>query len=521
MTRGLRNIGRLLSIARTLARHDALTVIDGPGARSRLLAQRLLAVGTKRPKGLADMRPGERLATALRTLGPSFIKLGQALSVRADLVGDEIADDLSSLQDQLPPFPADQARRTIEEEFGKPLDTLFSAFDDEPVAAASIAQVHFAITSDGGGEGDGKEVAVKILRPGIEQAFARDLDLLRWLAETAERRAPHLQRLRPVDVIETLARSVAEEMDLRLEAAAGDELRENFGEDPTFRIPAMDWTRTGRRVLTVERISGTPIDEPERLSGQGHDPETLVANMARAFFLQVFRDGFFHADLHPGNLLVAEDGAIQAIDFGITGRLDRQTRHYLAEMLAGFLSGDYRRVADVHIRAGYVPAHQSREAFAQAARSIAEPILGLPLRDISLARLLAQLFRITERFEMETQPQLLLLQKTMLVAEGVGRKLCPDTNMWELARPLIEDWMQDEMTVEARAAEAMDEAGRLIERLPHIVSAMGEAAERLTRDGIRLDPATLEALAGNRHRQARWPLWAGAAVIVGLVIAVL
>ncbi len=515
MLRGLRNIGRLLSIARTLARHDALSAIDGPGARCRRVAQRFLALGAHRPDGLADMRPGERLASALQTLGPSFIKLGQALSVRADLVGEEIADDLSSLQDDLQPFSAGEARQAIEDEFGKKLDTLFSSFDDEPVAAASIAQVHFAVTTEG------DEVAVKILRPGIEQAFARDLDLLRWLAETAERRAPRMRRLRPVDVIETLARSVAEEMDLRLEAAAGEELRGNFEGDPGFRVPAMDWMRTGRRVLTVERIAGIPADETDRIRATGVEPEALVANMARAFFLQVFRDGFFHADLHPGNLLVAEDGAIQAIDFGIMGRLDRQTRYYLAEMLAGFLSGDYRRVADVHIRAGYVPSHQSRDAFAQAARSIAEPILGLPLRDISLARLLAQLFRITERFEMETQPQLLLLQKTMLVAEGVGRRLCPDTNMWELARPLIEDWMQSEMTVEARAAEAIDEAGRLIERLPYLVSAMGEAAERFTRDGIRLDPATLEALTGNRRNRTRWPLWAGAAVIAGLVIAAL
>ncbi len=517
MLRGARNLRRLWSIARTLARHRALFVVEtpAPGPRTRWLVERLLALGAHRPAGIERLRPGQRLTLALQELGPSFIKLGQALSVRADLIGADIAGDLSSLQDDLPPFLAEAARQTIEAEFGKPLDELFSEFDDKPVAAASIAQVHFAVTADG------DEVAVKILRPGIEQAFARDLELLRWLAETMERRAPRLRRLRPVDVIETLAASVAEEMDLRLEAAAGTELRNNFGNDPTFRIPAMDWTRTGRRVLTVERISGVPIDEIETIAAAGHEPEILVGAMARAFFLQVFRDGFFHADLHPGNLLVGEDGVVQAVDFGIMGRLDRQTRFYLAEMLSSFLAGDYLRVADVHIRAGYVPAHQSREAFAQAARSIAEPILGLPLRDISLARLLAQLFQITERFEMETQPQLLLLQKTMLVAEGVSRKLCPDTNMWELARPLIEDWMENEMSVEARAAEVMEEAGRLIERLPHLVATLGETADRLARDGLRLHPATIEALGGGRRAGGRWPLWAGAAVIAGVLIAVI
>ena len=515
MLRGIRNIGRLASIGRTFARHDALVILDAPAPRTRKIAQFLLAIGALKPPELKNQRPGQRLALALQALGPSFIKLGQALSVRADLVGEAIADDLSALQDNLPPFVAAEARRAIEAEFDKKLEDLFLAFDDEPVAAASIAQVHFAVTSDG------DEVAVKILRPGIEQAFARDLDLLRWLAETVERHAPRMRRLRPVETIETLAKSVAEEMDLRLEAAAGTELRNNFGNDPTFRIPAMDWSRTGRRVLTVERIAGFPIDEIARIDEAGLDTTILVGAMARAFFLQVFRDGFFHADLHPGNLLIDEDGAVHAVDFGIMGRLDRQTRFYLAEMLSSFLAGDYLRVADVHIRAGYVPAHQSREAFAQAARAIAEPILGLPLKDISLARLLAQLFQITERFEMETQPQLLLLQKTMLVAEGVSRKLCPETNMWELARPLIEEWMADEMAVEARAAEMLDEAGRLIERLPHLISTLGEAADQLSRDGLKLHPATLEAMAGGRRAGARWPLWAGAAVIAGVLIVIL
>jgi len=516
MIRALRNLRRLVGIGRTLARHDALFPLELAGLAPgtvRFLS-RILRIGARPAPDSGEMRPGERLAAALQALGPSFIKLGQALSVRPDLVGDGVAEDLSALQDRLPPFPGDEARAAVEAEFGRPVEELFDRFESEPVAAASIAQVHFAATTDG------REVAVKVLRPGIEAAFGADLDLLRWLAETAERRLPDARRLRPADVVETLARSVAVEMDLRLEAAAGEELAANFADDATFRVPAMDWARTGRRVLTLERVDGVPVDEVEALRAAGHDIEAIVANMARVFFLQVFRDGFFHADLHPGNLLVDEDGAIRALDFGIMGRLDRRTRHYLAEMLASFLAGDYRRVAEVHIRAGYVPADQSVEDFAQAARAIAEPILGLPLGEISLARLLAQLFQVTRRFRMETQPQLLLLQKTMLVAEGVGRRLHPGTNMWELARPLIERWMEENMTPEARAGEALDEAGRLLERLPAMVAEMGESVGRLSREGLRLHDDVLAALGAGRRRPV-WPWVAGGALVAGVVIAVL
>lgn len=517
MFRAFRNVGRLLSIGRTLARYDALFLLEHCGLSPRLIrgVRRLAGLGAKSPENLVEMRPGERLTAALQALGPSFIKLGQALSVRSDLVGEDLADDLSALQDQLPPFPGDQAAATIEEEFGQPLEEIFSAFDRTPVAAASIAQVHFATTIDG------NDVAVKILRPGIEQAFAIDLDLLRWIAEKAERLAPGTRRLRPTEVIETMAKTVADEMDLRFEAAAGDELRANFEGDEAFRVPAMDWTRTGRRVLTLERIAGIPVDEVAALKEAGHDAEALVANMARSFFLQVFRDGFFHADLHPGNILVAEDGAIQALDFGIMGRIDKRTQLYLAEMLIGFLTADYAKVAAVHFRAGYVPAHHSEDSFAQAARAIAEPIMGRPLKDISLARLLAQLFLITVRFDMPAQPHLLLLQKTMLVAEGVGRRLYPDTNMWELARPLIESWMEEAMTPEARAAETLAEAGRMLERLPDLLMDMTGSVSTLTREGLKLHPDTLAAFAGGRQSHAHWPYWAGAALVAAGVIAVL
>ncbi len=515
MFRALRNLRRMVVIARTLARHDALFLLDHLDIAPPL---RWFA-GLFLPRPAADIgaaRPGERLSRALQALGPSFIKLGQALSVRADLIGEEMAQDLSALQDRLPAFSAAAARQAIEAEFGKKLDELFQSFDDVAIAAASIAQVHFAVTSDG------DDVAVKVLRPDIEAAFARDLDLFLWLAETVEHLRPALRRLKPVEVVRTLADSVDAEMDLRLEAAAADELARNFEGDDGFRVPRMDWQRTGRRVLTAERISGIPVDELDQLIEAGHAPDAVVANMARCFFLQMFRDGFFHADLHPGNLFIAEDGAMIAVDFGIMGRIDKRTRQYLAELLIGFINGDYRGVAEVHFRAGYVPASQSVDAFAQAARAIAEPIFGLPLAEISLARLLAQLFGITERFEMETQPQLLLLQKTMLVAEGVGRRLHPEVNMWELARPLIEEWMEENMGAEARAREAVSEAANWIERLPALIAGMEDTVDTMAHDGLRLHPDSVRALAGGRgNSRLRWPLWAGAAVLAGLAIAAL
>lgn len=515
MQRTFRNLNRMYAIARTLARYDALFLLERLEISPPLY--RIARIFLPRPApGLDDKRPGEKLALALHALGPSFIKLGQALSVRADLVGEEFAQDLSTLQDRLPPFSGAEARQAIEAEFDRTVDELFRSFEDTAVAAASIAQVHFAVTSEG------DDVAVKVLRPGIESAFAGDMDLFMWLAETMERARPTLRRLKPVEVVRTLAESVDAEMDLRLEAAAADELGRNFDGDSGFRVPRMDWQRTGRRVLTAERIAGIPVDELEALIEAGHDPEMVVANMARCFFLQLFRDGFFHADMHPGNLFVAEDGAMIAVDFGIMGRIDKRTRYYLAEMLTGFISGDYRRVAEAHFNAGYVAADQSIDAFAQASRAIAEPIFGLPLADISLARLLGYLFQVTERFQMETQPQLLLLQKTMLVAEGVGRRLHPGVNMWELARPLIEDWMVENMGPEARAREAVSDATHWFERLPGMVANMEESVGSLARDGLRLHPDSVRALAGERGgNRLRWPLWAGAAVLVGLIFAAL
>jgi ubiquinone biosynthesis protein len=463
MLSALKHSYHLIRIAYLLARHDALFAFQE--APSPIPVQ-WLARSLSRLCRQADLsdRPGIRLAAALTKLGPTFIKLGQTLSTRSDIFGSEVADDLASLQDRLAPFPASIAFATLAEQLGKPISQIFKSIEEQPVAAASIAQVHLAITLEG------EEVAVKILRPGIEEAFERDIAMFRWLAAWAWRLIPSGRRLKPIEVVEAFAETVRVEMDLRMEAAAASELRDNFEDEPNFRAPAIDWTRTARRVLTLERVTGLRVDDIDRLDALGHDRHEIMRTASHAFFRQVFEHGFFHADMHPGNVFVSDDGALTVIDFGIMGRLDRPTRDYLADMLFGMLTRDYQLVADVHFRAGYVPASQSKEAFAQACRSIAEPILGKPLHEISLGRLLQQLFQITETFKMETQPQLLLLQKTLLMAEGMGRKLDPTVNMWHLAQPLIEDWIRRQRGPEARIASVISDGAEAVLRLPRTMA---------------------------------------------------
>lgn len=503
MIRSLRNINRLLTIARVLARHDALDAVDLPLAQ---LGAKVLRLG-RAPTHCG--RPGQRLAAALVELGPTFIKLGQALSTRADLLGDEMAADLSELQDRLAPFPAIEARRIVEEELDAPIEELFQSFDDVPVAAASIAQVHFAVTKDG------EEVAVKVLRPGVEAAFKRDIDLLRWLAEWAELTQPKLRRLRLVESVGTFEDSIHLEMDLRFEAAAAAEMAENFAGDDSFRVPAIDWSRTAKRVLTLERVSGIPVDETDRMVEAGLSLDEVLKKAAEAFFNMVFRDGFFHADMHPGNLFVDYSGNLIAVDFGIMGRVDMATRRYLGEMLIGFLSGDYRRAAEVHFEAGWVPADKSVDTFTQACRSIAEPIMGKPLHEISIAKLLGQLFKITEQFAMQAQPQLLMLQKSMLVAEGVGRTLDSRVNMWELARPLIEGWMMQNLGPQARVKETVGNAIATLERLPRMLAQTEQAYSAMLNGGLKLHPDTVAAMRGEGRRKGLpgWLPWALAAVL--------
>ncbi len=510
MLRSVRNTARLLTIARVLARHDALFLLSNLG-----LTRRVGALASRFSNRRAPGRPGERLARALVELGPSFIKFGQALSTRADLVGDAVAADLSMLQDRLAPFPFAEVERIVAAEFERPISELFAAFDPEPIAAASVAQVHRAVTRDG------RTVAVKITRPGVEAAFERDVELLFWLAEVANRTQPGLRRLRLTESVTAFADTVAMEMDLRFEAAAASELGENFADDDTFRVPEVLWPLTGRNVLTTAWIDGgIPIDERDRLIAAGFSPTVIAERAARAFFKMVFSDGFFHGDMHPGNLFVGPAGEIVAVDFGIMGRVDVAERRYLGEMLLAFLNGDYRRAAEVHFEAGYVPPDRSVDIFAQACRSIAEPILGLPAADVSVARLLAQLFKVTETFGMEVQPQLLVLQKTMLTAEGIGRGLCPEVNFWELARPLIEEWMARNVAPPARIRRGVEDAWDAMRRIPAIVRRADAMSRDMAQSGVRLHPDTVRALLERRRGQVvhTWAPWALIVVLMALLL---
>jgi ubiquinone biosynthesis protein len=359
---------------------------------------------------------------------------------------------------------------------------------------------------------------VKVVRPGVVEAFGRDIELFHWLADTIDRHRPRLRRLKPREVVATLESAIRTEMDLRMEAAAAVELAENFANDPELYIPAIDWNRTAARVLTLEWVEGVRINQPEALKQHGFALDQIITTAANAFFKMVYRDGFFHADMHPGNLFVRPDGRIAVIDFGIMGRLDRATRFYLADMLHGFLVGDYRRVAEVHFEAGYVPASQSVDLFMQACRSIGQPLLNKPLEDISLARLLGQLFAITETFQMPAQPQLLLLQKSMVVTEGIGRALDPHINMWELSRPLITEWAMEYRGPIARVRDALADTHQALARLPRLVRDLENLVTVTARDGLRMHPETARLFVkGDVHvRSWHWLPWGVALVSLSI-----
>lgn len=502
----MRNFLYLFRVARVLARHDALFFLDDLNVSPFVANLAKLVSGRKEPG-----REGERLAAALTELGPFFIKFGQALAVRSDLVGEEIAEDLSKLQDRLEPFPTEIAKEIIAKELGRPVEQVFADFSDIPVAAASIAQVHFAT------DREGNKLAVKVLRPGVAEQFRRDISMLYFVARMVNTTLPRLRRLKLRQVVEDFEKTVRVEMDLRMEAAAASELQHNMAGDAHMKIPAVYWDMTSTRVLTLERIHGIRIDDVAALKAAGHDIHDIVHKASAIFFHQVFRDGFFHADMHPGNLFVGEDGRIIAVDFGIMGRIDRHTRVFLAEMLRGFLNRDYQKVADVHFEAGYIPADQDRQLFAQACRAIGEPLFGKAQKDISIALLMAQLFRVTEDFNMETQPQLILLQKTMMLAEGLGRRLDPDVNFWLLSQPLIEEWARENLGPKARVMDAAETLTKTLERLKYIPDC-------ITPEGIRIHPDTIRAACGDRTREIPWQRLSWAAILIAcaaLVVAAL
>jgi ubiquinone biosynthesis protein len=453
--------GRLIAAGWVLARADALVPreIDdllAPQARLGARALRLLA-GPEARTG----RPGERLAGALERLGPVAIKLGQVLSTRADIFGAPFAEDLSRLKDQLPPFPTAAARAVIDAALGRPADDLFLAFG-EPIAAASLAQAHPATLADG------RRVAVKVLRPGVDLRVARGLEVMALAARLVERWVPPARRLEPRALVETVARSMRMELDLRLEAAGASELGEVMARDPFMRAPEVIWAGVGRRVLTLTWAPGVALTDPAALEQPGLDRAALADNLVRAFLAQAMDHGVFHADLHEGNLFVGPPAVITAVDFGIVGRLSPASRRHLAEILWGFLQRDYARVARAHFDAGYVPPHHSIEDFAQALRAVGEPNVGQAAADVSMGRLLGQLFEITALFEMRLRPELVLLQKTMVTVEGVARRIDPTHNLWRSAEPVVSRWIARELSPAARARDLIDDGVRVLRALARL-----------------------------------------------------
>ena len=455
------HLWRLLKWGRTLARHGALTGIENDPLTPPQVRRvaRIARFGARVPKT-------PDYAAALEEIGPPAIKLGQTLSTRPDLVGTEAADNLSKLQDNLPPAPFAAIKAEIERAFEAPLDHLYSSFDPEPIGAASIAQVHRATTTDG------RDVAVKVLRPGIEDEFARAIDTYEWTAAQVESLGGEAARLRPRRVVAQFKQWTARELDLQREAASASELKENMVAEPGYYVPEIDWRRTARRVLTLEWLPGIKLNDRDALIAEGQDCSALAATLVRAFLRQAIVDGFFHADLHHGNLFALPDGRIAAIDFGIMGRIDRRARVWLAEILYGLITGNYRRVAEIHFEAQYVPAHHSVAEFATALRAAGEPIRGLPVKEISVGRMLESLFSITRDFDMPTQPHLLLLQKSIVMNEGVASKLDPDINMWETAEPFLHEWMRSELGPEAYYADRIVGAVRAFKKIPDLINRL-------------------------------------------------
>ncbi|TCM87044.1 2-polyprenylphenol 6-hydroxylase [Rhodovulum steppense] len=498
--RGPHNIVRLVQTLATFERTGAnrfvLEAMEAPASvrvAARILGWPFKVLGKK---GDPDQPPVTRALTAL---GPAYIKFGQILSTRPDVVGDELAVQLRVLQDKLPPFPIEVAKETVGLELGRPADELFSEFS-EPIAAASIAQVHKARVRE-----TGELVAVKVLRPNIERDFRKDVDAFYLAASTIEILAPFSRRLRPTGVIAHFDSVVAGELDLRIETAAAGEFAANTEGDAGFVVPRVIWPLSGKRVMTLGWCEGEPIGDNAALDAAGHDRRVLGERVLSMFLRHALRDGFFHADMHQGNMKVAPNGDILVFDFGIMGRIDEYTRRVYAEILFGFIRRDYRRVAEVHFEAGYVPYDRDIDEFAQALRSVGEPIFGMDASHISMARLLAYLFEVTERFGMATRTELILLQRTMVVVEGVSRSLNPSINIWEVARPIVEDYIKQNIGPKALIRDLRRTAlvlARFGPRLPE----MAEAA--LIRQSNPPPEPT-------RSRALKPALWAGLGAVAG------
>ncbi|HZQ74049.1 MAG TPA: ubiquinone biosynthesis regulatory protein kinase UbiB [Burkholderiales bacterium] len=439
---------------------------------------------------------GQRLREALETLGPIFVKFGQVLSTRRDLVPLDIADELARLQDRVPPFPPELARAEVERSLGRPLEQLFASFEREAVASASIAQVHLAVLADG------REVAVKVLRPGVEAEIAKDVLLLQTAAALVERLWSEVRRLKPREVVAEFARHLDEELDLMREASNASQLRRNFAASALLLVPEVHWSLCSERVMVMQRMRGTPVSQVQALRAQGIDIPALARRGVEIFFTQVFRDGFFHADMHPGNILVSTEGETRgryiALDFGIMGTLTEVDKNYLARNFLAFFNRDYRRVAQAHLEAGWVPAGTRVDEFEAAIRAVCEPIFARPLKEIYFGRLLLRLFQTSRRFNVEIQPQLVLLQKTLLNIEGLGRELDPELDLWRTAKPYLERWMDEQLGWRSLWRSLRQEAPYWAATLPQLPRLVHRAlaAERL--GGVQ---AALERLADETARR--------------------
>ena len=508
MFASLASFARLVRALLTLARHDAIlpaeyqSVYPAPAR----LAGRITRLFAKRDQ---SDNPGERLARALERLGPSYVKFGQILATRGDVIGERFARGLSRLQDRMPPFGDDKARAVLEAEFGAPADTLFAELGPS-IAAASIAQVHKARTADG------RDVAVKILRPDVERRIARDIQTLTLGAALAERFAPASRRLEPRKFVETVSRSLTIETDLRLEAAAASELAEAASVAKGYRIPDVDWARSTRRVLTTQWIDAIALTDTERLAASSIDRPALATTLTRAFLATALDRGVFHADMHAGNLFADESGTLWAVDFGIMGRIGRAERRFLAMILHGFLTRDYMAAARAHFAAGYVPQDHSVEDFASALRAVGEPIFGKRADEVPMSRVLLQLFEITDLFDMRLRPELVMLQKTMVQCEGVARQLDPQHDMWGAAAPVVEHWMRRELGPEGRIRDLGEDMVRLhdaVRLLPGAIEDWADVGRRLKHGELKL---------GGGPRIRPWALrlaWLAGAALTGAVIA--
>ncbi|TVR58000.1 MAG: ubiquinone biosynthesis regulatory protein kinase UbiB [Candidatus Competibacteraceae bacterium] len=511
---------RLLHINRILVRHGLEDIILATHLFRPIGFLRHLLPWNWVPRQYKKLSRGARIRLALEDLGPIFVKFGQVLSTRRDLLPDDIALELARLQDRVPPFPSAQARAIIDKAYGQPLETVFAEFGFEPLASASIAQVHAARLYNG------REVVVKVVRPGIQKTIRRDVELLYLIAEMAQRYWKQGRRLRPVEVVAEYEKTIFDELDLVREAANASQLRRNFLNSPVLYVPEIFWAETRREVLVMERIRGVPVGEIGELRRLGVDLKKLSARGVEIFFTQVFRDSFFHADMHPGNIFVdaedPDDPCYIAVDFGIMGTLSPTDQHYLAENFLAFFQRDYRRVAELHIESGWVPPETRVDEFESAIRTVSEPIFDRPLKDISFGGFLLALFQTARRFNMEVQPQLVLLQKTLLNIEGLGRQLDPDLDLWTTAKPFLETWMQERvgpLSVIKRIAGQIPRWADHTPDLPNLIHGLLRRAS-LGEVSVQLRKQEMEQLRREWRRASRRSFHAavGAALIISATV---